>query len=86
MAWIPSIDRNVIQIQNNKNVKLLNNNLIALKTRQQIRKSKKHNLIFKRAVSSSKSGFLFIDFLNSQLSETLNSTSLSKALPIRGRK
>lgn len=56
-----NIYQNVIQTNNNQNVKFLGKNLSG----KCIRKSKKHNLVFKIAILDLINGFLFIVFLNS---------------------
>ena len=58
-----------IQIHYDKDVELFSKDLInvTLKIGQSIRELKKHNLIFKMAVSSTKSSFLSVTLSNSNL-------------------
>ncbi len=66
MAQVFTINQNVVQIHNNKDVKMIDKDLvhIALKTDQSVRKFKKHNLVLKITVLSSKTGLLFVTFSN----------------------
>ena len=63
------IDKNVIKIHNNKNIKFFCKDLIniALESCQNIDQPKKHYLIFEITISNLKSYFLFISFPNSYL-------------------
>ena len=56
-----SIDKNVIEIYNNKDVKLVHKDIvdIALKYGWCIGQAKKHYLVFKKAVTGLKGHFLF---------------------------
>lgn len=66
LACIFNINQNTIQIYDGKDIKLFSKYLIniTLKTSQSIEKFKMYNLIFKIAIFGSKSGLLFIRFLN----------------------
>ena len=67
LTGVFGIDQDIVQIYNNKDIKLLSKDLIdvALKGGRSIIKSEKHNLIFKMAVSGPKSCFPFIAFTDS---------------------
>lgn len=54
----------MIKIYYNKNIQFLDQNLVdkVIKTGQIIKKSKRYNLIFKKAITNLKSNFLFIIF------------------------
>ena len=65
-SLILSIDKNVIKVYNNKNVKLFHQHLvdIALKYGWYIGQAKKHFLVLKLAVISPEDCLLFIVFLD----------------------
>ena len=62
LAWVLFIDEDIIEINNDKNIKFLGQDLvnIALEASWCVRQPKKHYLILEMAVSSPKSRFLFI--------------------------
>ena len=64
LALIFDINQDVIQINNDENMKLLGHNLIDifLKAGRCVRKSKKNYLIFEVALSCSEGGFSVIAF------------------------
>ena len=66
LTWVFGLNENIIKINNNKNVKLLGQDLIdvTLKGGQYIGEPKKYYLVFKVAVSSLKSCFPSIAFFN----------------------
>ena len=65
-SFIFNIDKNIIQIYNNNNIKLFHVDLIdiALEICQSIGQLKKYYMIFKMVVSSLESCFLLIFFAN----------------------
>lgn len=69
LAKVFSVDQDIVQIYDHKDVKLFGEDLIdiALEASWSIRKSKRYDLILKMAVSGLKNSFLFIVFLNSHL-------------------
>ena len=66
-ALIFGVDEDIIQIHNDKDIKLFRENLIdiALKCCQSVGQSKRHYLIFEVAVSGPESSLLLISFVNS---------------------
>lgn len=66
LARIFSIDQNIFQIYNNKNIKLFDKDLIdiALKSGRNIKKFEKHDLILKITILSSKNNLLFVVFID----------------------
>lgn len=89
LAWIFSIDEDVIQVDDDKNVKLLGQDLIdvASKANRYIKETERHDLVLEMAVSSLKSRLPFIAFFNShpiigageiQLGKLLRMTQLVK--------
>lgn len=62
LAWIFNRDKNVIQVDNDKNVELLGQDFInvILESSQYIKKTKKHDLVLEIAILSSQSRFLLI--------------------------
>ena len=68
LAWIFGIDQYVIQIYGNKNIQLFSQNLvdISLEYSRSIKKAKRHDLVFKVAVSDLESSLSFITLTNSQ--------------------
>ena len=62
LAWILAIDEDIISINNNKNIKLLGQDLIdiTLKTGQCVEEPKKYYLVLKVAIFSLKDRFPFI--------------------------
>lgn len=83
LAGILSLDEDIIQVDYDKDIELLGEDLIdiSLKASWSLRQTKGHHLVLKVAVSSLKSGLLFVTIANShpvvdngeiQLSETLN--------------
>ncbi len=64
-----SIDKNVVKIYNNKNVKFLCQDLIdvVIESGQYIEQSERHYLILKVAIVDSESRFLFIIFSDHHL-------------------
>lgn len=69
LACVLNIDQNIVQIHNNKDVKLFSKIFIniALKTGRGIRNSKRLDLILKMAVPDTKNSLLFIAFSNFHL-------------------
>ena len=61
-----NLDQNIVQIYNDKDVKLFSKNLIdiALETGQSVRESKRHDLILKMGILGTKGTLLFVTFLN----------------------
>lgn len=80
ISIIFSINKNIIQIYDNKNVKLFCLNLIdiALKYSWCICQSKKYYLVFKLTIISPKDHFLFIDYLNFHQIRSIDYINLSK--------
>ena len=66
-ALIFGIDKNIIQIYNDEDIKLFREDLIdvALECCQSVGQSKRHHLILEVAVSGSKSSLSLISFANS---------------------
>lgn len=66
LGQIFNIDKNVIQVDNNKNIKLLSQNLIniALEASQSIKETKKHDLILEIAISHLKDRLSFVTFFD----------------------
>ena len=66
LTRIFNIDPNIIQIYNNKNIKIFYKKFIdiVLKYSQSIKKTKKYNLIFKIIIFDPKSYFSFFTFIN----------------------
>ena len=64
LAWVLSVDENVIEINNDKDIKFLDQDLvnIALEADQYIEPPKRHYLLLKVAVSNLESRFPFIAF------------------------
>ena len=64
LTWFFGIDKNIIYINNDKNIKILKQDLIniILKTGQSVRELKRHYLVLKVTVLSLKSLFQFIAF------------------------
>lgn len=69
LAMVFGIDQDIVQVYNNKNIKLLGKDFIniALKAGKNIKESKKHDMVLKMAISSLKNRLLFIAFTNSIL-------------------
>ena len=69
LAYGLSINKNMIQKNNNKNIEFLGHNLIdiTLEACQSIRQSKKHYLILKMGILVAESYFSFIIFFNFDL-------------------
>ena len=69
LAWILGVDQYVIQIYDNKDIQLFSQNLvnISLKGSRSIRKTKRHDLVFKVSVLDPESCFSFITFTNPHL-------------------
>lgn len=69
LKWDFQIDKNIVQINYNKNIWLFSQNLIniTLEIDQNIKKSKKHYLILKMNILSLKNYLLFIAFFYSYL-------------------
>ena len=69
LAKVFDIDQDIVQIYNNKDIKLLSKDFIdiALKGGRSIKKSEKHDLILKMAVLDLKSCLPFIAFMDSYL-------------------
>ena len=69
LAYVFSINKDIIEIKDDKDIKLLSQDLIdvSLETGRWIKEPKKHYLILKVAVSSLESHFIFIAFFNSHL-------------------
>ncbi len=69
LAGVLGIDQNVVQIHDNKDVKLLSEDLvnIPLEASRCVGKTKKHDLILEVAVLSSESSLPFIPFSNPHL-------------------
>lgn len=67
LIQVLSINKNIIQIYNNKNTELFSNNLgnVILKTSKYIEKPKRYDLVFEISIPSLKGSFLFIAFLDS---------------------
>ena len=67
LVEIFDIDQDIIQIYLNKDIKLLNKDLVdvALKTGKCVEKAKKHHLLLKMAVFGIKSCLSFVTFSNS---------------------
>ena len=65
--FVLSVDKNIIQIHNNEDIKFFRKNLIdiALNYCWSVGQSKKHHLILEITVFSPKSSFLLIFFANS---------------------
>ena len=82
LAKVFNIDQNIIQIYNNKNIKLLDKDLInvALKNGQNIKMFKKHNLILKMAVLYPEIYLPFIAFTDSYPMIYIYQIQLSKPL------
>ena len=66
-ALILDVDENIIQIHNDKDIKLFREDLIdiALEYCRSVGQSKRHHLIFEVAISGSESSLLLISFANS---------------------
>lgn len=66
MTKVFTINQNIIQICNNKNMKLFSYNSvnIILKRNLNIKKTKKYKLILEITILSLKNHFLFINFLD----------------------
>ena len=62
LAWVLSVDEDVIKVNNDENIEFLGQDLvnIALEANKCIRQPKRYYLIFEIAVSSSESCFQFI--------------------------
>ncbi len=69
LASVLNIDQNIIQINSNKDIKLLSNNLvdIVLKTGWRIGKARKYNLVFEVVVLGIKNYLPLVTFSNSHL-------------------
>ncbi len=81
-AGVFGIDQDIIQIHHKKDIKLFNEDLVdvALKTGWSIRKTKGHDLVVEMTVSSTKSHFLLITFLNPHLIIIISKILLDKLL------
>ena len=68
-AWGFDINKYIIEINNDKNIKLLGQNLIniILEARQYVREPQKYYLVLELALLSLESCFLFIAFFNTHL-------------------
>lgn len=66
LAWIFSVNQDIIQLHNDKNIRLFSENLInvSLKTDEGVRQVKKYDLVLKMTVSCLKCDFLFVTFAN----------------------
>lgn len=84
ISVIISIDKNIIQIYNTKNIKLLSKYLvnISLKACRYIYQSKKYYLVLEMAISSLKYYLLFIIFANSYLMIFISKVKLDKLLTL----
>ena len=80
LAWVFSINEDIIEINNNKNVSLFGKDLVnvILKAGQYIEKPKKHYVVLKVAVSSAKSYFPFNAFFNPHIMLTTYEVGLGK--------
>ena len=80
LSFIFSIDKNFIQIYNNKNIKLFCQNFIdiTLKTCQSVSQPEKYYLILEIIISSQESYFSFIFFINAYLIISIHKVKLSK--------
>ena len=67
--FIFDINKNIVEIYNNKNIKLFHKDLIyvALESGRYINQFEKYYLVLKVAITVSKKCFSFITFLNSYL-------------------
>ena len=67
LAGIFSIDQDVVQVYNDKDIELLGQDLIdvTLKDSRSVRETKGHDLILKVAISSSKNHFSLVTFSDS---------------------
>lgn len=65
-AKVLGINYNIIQIYNDKNIKICNKNLInlTLKTGLNIEKSKRYDIVLEIVILNLKYGFIFIIFSN----------------------
>ena len=64
LAWVFSVDKNIIQVNSDKNIELSNQDLmnITLKVSWSIKKPKTHYLVLEMAVLNLKRRFSFITF------------------------
>ena len=62
LAWIFGVDEDVIEVNNDKNIEFLSQDLVdvALETGRGVGQPKRHYLVFEVAVSSLESRFSFI--------------------------
>ena len=69
LAWVFGLDEDVIEINNDKNIKFLGQDLVnkALEAGQCVEQPKKHYLVLEMAVSSPVSHLLFIAFFHPHL-------------------
>ena len=81
LAWILGVDQYIIQVYNNKDIQLFSQNLINifLKGSQNIRKAKKHDLVFEISILDPESCFLFIIFTNFYLIIGISKIQLGKS-------
>ena len=81
-AWPLDIDKDIIKIHNNKDVKLFKEDFIdiALKTGRSVRNFEKYDLILKIPVFYTKNRLLYIGILNSHSMIGANQVILGKAL------
>ena len=100
LAWVFSIDQNVVQIHNDEDVELVSSFSarlvdIALEAGRSAGKSKRHDLVLEVTVSGPKGGLTLIAFSNShpvvgtgqvQLGKTLGPTEAVKGLTYQGQR
>ena len=81
LPWIFGIDKNIIQINNEKDIELLSQDFIdiALEASWHVGQTKRHYLILKMTVSSLKSRLLFVTFFDPHLVMGTNQIQLCKS-------
>ena len=82
LAGILSIDQDIVQVYNNKDIKFLGWDLIdiTLEGSRRVRETKRYDLILKVAISSLKSRFLLVTFSDSHLMVCVGYIELGEVL------
>lgn len=82
--FVFNIDKDIVKVYNNKNIKLFCQNLIdiSFKYGWYINQSQRHYLVSKIAITGSKSSFLFIIFLDLYLMISIDKVKLDKTLSL----
>lgn len=80
LASFFNINQDIIQIKNNKDIKLFSKNIVnvSLEASWNVRQTKKHHLIFKVTIPNVKCCLLLITFLNFYLMISISQVQLSK--------